>query len=84
MAKKENGWWLTGLESAIADIQLFGSDRQISLAHKFAGNFVKNKHALLDEFLNGLRCDLRKELRLPATPEKIKHLRIIPGSENNP
>ena len=72
------------LESAIADIQLLGSDRQISLAHKFVENFVENKHALLDELLNDLRFDLRKELRLPTASKKIKHLRIITDSENNP
>ena len=72
------------LESAIADIQLLGSDRQISLANEFAKSFAENKHAQLDELLNDLRFSLRKELRLPTASKKIMYLRITSDSENNP
>jgi len=45
------------LERAIADIQLFGSRRQIELAQKFAEDFAKTGNATLDELLEDLRQD---------------------------
>jgi len=51
-------------ESAMADIQLFGSKRQVELAQKIATDFAKNQTVLLDPLLGNLREDLRKMLHL--------------------
>ena len=52
------------LEKAIADIQLFGTLKQIRLSREFALKFSQNKIADSTELLNELRNDLRKELNL--------------------
>jgi hypothetical protein len=51
-------------ESAIADIQLFGTSRQVELAQKISMEFAKNKNVILDSLLADLREDLRKLLHL--------------------
>ena len=60
-------------ESAIADIQLFGSPKQVILTNRFATDFVKNKTASLNPLLEEFRRDLRKELE--ALPGKLIFLR---------
>jgi len=70
------------IEGAIADIQLFGSAKQIDLAQKFATEFAKKGGALLDELLEELRDDLRNELKLGSIAVNIKSLRIINGLNN--
>jgi hypothetical protein len=67
------------LESAIADIQLLGSDAQVRLATEFAQKFASEKSATLDQVLESLRRDLRKELNLGAASERVVHLRIGGG-----
>jgi hypothetical protein len=67
------------LESAVADIQLFGSAEQITLVRKFAEEFAAERSAGLEDLLESLRADLRKELDLGISPAKIVHLRILPG-----
>jgi len=69
------------LESAIEDIQLLGTDKQIKLAIRFAEEFARNNKADLDELLNDLRSDLRKELKLEIAANRIKHLRIASDSD---
>ncbi len=71
------------LEAAIADIQLFGSPRQIELAQKFTEDFANTRSAGLDELLEDLRQDLRKELRLETVPKSMKYLRIISNFDQN-
>jgi len=63
-------------ESAVADIQLFGSPEQVKLARKFALDFAAQGAAALDPLLNSLRADLRQELQLPSLEETITYLRI--------
>jgi len=63
-------------ESAVADIQLFGSPEQVKLARKFALDFAAQGAATLDPLLNSLRADLRQELQLPPLEESITYLRI--------
>ena len=63
-------------ESAVADIQLFGSPEQVLLARTFALDFAAHGTAPLDPLLNSLRKDLRHELALPAIAETITYLRI--------
>lgn len=55
-------------ESAIADIQLFGTKRQVELAQEIAMEFAKNKTVSLDALLGDLREDLRKLLHLEHVP----------------
>ena len=38
---------------------------------------AENKNGKLDELLNELRQDLRKELNLEKAPQQMKYLRII-------
>ena len=64
------------LESAVADIQLFGTPRQVNLVQRFASDFAARGSASLDGLLADLRTDLRAELNLEAVPENIVHLRI--------
>jgi hypothetical protein len=67
------------LESAVADIQLFGSPEQIVLVRKFSAQFAAESGAGLEDLLESLRVDLRKELDFGASPASIVHLRILPG-----
>ena len=68
-------------ESAIADIQLFGSPEQVLLARTFALDFASNGTAPLDPLLDSLRKDLRRELKLPAVENRITYLRITDGKQ---
>lgn len=63
------------LESAVADIQLFGTPRQVDLVQRFASDFAAKGNASLDALLADLRVDLRAELDLEAVPKNIVHLR---------
>jgi len=62
-------------ETALADIQLFGTPKQVRLAQEFAVGFATNLTNSLDELLEDLRRDLRQELELEAVPPTIKYLR---------
>src|SRR6218665_822827 len=64
------------LEKPIADIQLFGTIKQIEIAQKFADSLVNNQEGNLIELLEELRQDLRKELNFEKASLKIKILRI--------
>jgi hypothetical protein len=63
-------------EKAVADIQLFGSPRQVKLAQDFAVGMAESGSYSLDEIMIDLRQDLRKELLLPEVPAKIKYWRL--------
>src|SRR6267378_2161748 len=63
------------LESAIADIQLFGTPCQVELVQGFALEFAKNRTAQADDLLKDLRRELRTELGLETVPDRILHLR---------
>jgi len=70
---------MEGLESAVADIQLFGSPDQVRLARDFAVEFAAAGGAGLEDLLESLSADLRKELDLGEPAARIVHLRILPG-----
>lgn len=57
------------LESAIADIQLFGSAEQVRLAQAVASAIAPSGGGQLDSLLAVLRRDLRRELNLEAIAE---------------
>ena len=59
------------LESAIADIQLFGSPEQVQHAQKFAHDMAATGAGELDSLLAVLRRDLRKELNLNAVTKPL-------------
>ena len=64
------------VESAIADIHLFGSKRQIELAKQFSDEIAKKNEGSTLELLLLLRDDLRKGLNLEKTSENIQFLRF--------
>ncbi|UYK79897.1 hypothetical protein NG829_16300 [Xanthomonas sacchari] len=70
----EESW--VGIESAIADIQLFGSTRQVHLAQKFAHEMSQDQTSFATTLLEELRHSLRRELELPPAEGPIIHLRF--------
>ena len=68
--------WAEKLESAIADIQLFGSARQVAMAKQFASEMAAESAASTDNLLSDLRKELRQELILENVPGDLKFLRI--------
>jgi len=74
--KKVTRKMANNLESAIADIQLFGNEKQIKLAFDFSKALAKNEFSPSDNLLIQLREDLRKELKLSRVSREISHLRI--------
>ncbi len=63
------------MESAMADIQLFGKESQINQAKHFMEEFQKTGKGPLDELLNTLRDDLRKEMNLSKVKTNIQWFR---------
>lgn len=72
--ESSNRW--ADIESAVADIQLFGTPKQVEMARRFAEEFAKNRSAALDSLLSDLRESLRTELQLESVAAGIMHLRI--------
>lgn len=64
------------VESAIADIQLFGSPQQVRMAADFARTISSEGGASMDALLLNLRNSLRAELKLEGVDGKIFHLRF--------
>jgi hypothetical protein len=73
------------MESAIADIQLFGTRDQAIAAKKLATDLAEQGSASLDDLLLSLRSELRRELRLEQIAGGITHLRYPEKSaKDNP
>jgi hypothetical protein len=76
------------LESAIADIQLFGNAAQVAAAQTFALRFTSEREASLDDLLNTLRVALRRELGADIVETPLVFLRIdrnkVRGTPNEP
>lgn len=70
---------LRDMESALADIQLFGTKAQVKLVMDFADEFENKKAASLDPLLNSLRQDLRKELGFDQIDGNVKWVRSEGG-----
>jgi hypothetical protein len=70
---------LKNMESALADIQLFGSKKQVQLVEDFASEFAQANLASLDPLLNSLRQDLRKELGYEQINSNVKWVRFEDG-----
>lgn len=70
---------LEDLESAVDDIQLFGTPRQVAAAQEFARNMAQHSEASLDDLLAELRSDLRRELKLDPLEGNRVFLRFSKG-----
>jgi hypothetical protein len=64
------------LEQAVADIQLFGSPKLISLVQIFCLEMASKQEASLDDVLFMIRANLRAELGESAISGRIQWLRI--------
>lgn len=64
------------LESAIADIQLFGNTSQVEKLQKIFEEQQSTGDASLNELINDLRNELRKELNLPQISGNVQWVRI--------
>jgi len=71
------------IESAIADIQLFGSISQVEFAQIAAKTFAETGQVSFDDLLNDLRDDLRNELELDTLSSRRQILRIVPKKPNH-
>jgi hypothetical protein len=63
------------MESAVADIQLFGTDSQVTKLNAFLNEFERTKKGPLDPLLSDLRDDLREEMKLSGLKESVKWFR---------
>lgn len=71
------------LETAIADIQLLGTQKQIELAQQFADQMAQTGSGDALELLIQLREDLRKELSLEVAKRNLKIFRLGVRSRAN-
>lgn len=71
------------LETALADIHLFGSVEQIKLVKKLANEYVNKGIMDAGDLLTSLRKDLRHELGLEQTAEKWVIFRMIKGKRKS-
>jgi len=67
---------ISKLESAIADIQLFGTTKQVGLVQRFTAQIASEGSAQMDDLLKDLRQDLRIELRLEPIAAIPVHVRF--------
>jgi uroporphyrinogen-III decarboxylase len=75
-----------GVESAIADVQLLGTPRQVALAVKFAEDCAGPTPASALDLLRQLRDDLRRELTLEPLdggPLQLRFNRHEPNGQAN-
>ncbi len=63
------------VETAMADIQLFGTDSQIAKAKKIMDDFQRTRCSSLDELLRDLRDDLRYEMDLSKIEGNVQWFR---------
>ena len=73
--KETDEEYFADLDSAIVDVQLFGTADQIAAAQKFAKQLAQHRMAQLSELLASLRDDLREELKLERVEGPIVVLR---------
>jgi len=74
------------LESAISDIQLLGTPAQVDKVLAWSSQFAKTgtqKDVNLQDLLEDLRQNLRKELGLSDIDKKIRHVKFTLASEAN-
>ena len=75
---------LNVLESAISDIQLLGTPKQVDKLLSWSGQFSEkgiHKDINLQDLLEDLRSNLRKELGLTKIDTEIRHIKFTLASE---
>ena len=75
-SNRENNDLNHNIETAIADIQLFGSPKQIELAQNMAEQLATSGTGESLELLKELRADLRKSVNLEKVPAKFRFVRF--------
>ena len=70
-----------GLESAIADIQLFGTEDQAQMAKKLAEDIAGQENASVGSLLMSLRDTLRCELNLGTLNKEPIQFRLKPKGQ---
>ncbi len=75
---------LAELESAVAEVQLFGTSGQVALVRRFATEMAHRDTASPDDLLEALRNDIREELGLEALSGPILWLRFGGNKEGDP
>ena len=73
---KPGSQYLADIETAMADIQLFGRDSQIEKANETMDKLQQGENGLVNELLRDLRNDLRKEMDLSRIKGNVQWLRI--------
>ena len=71
-------------ESAVVDLQLFGSTSQIQMVDLFTKEFGETRKASLDPLLNSLRSELRRELGYEQVDLNVKWLRLEGSPDVSP
>ena len=79
--RKPEPKYFRDVESATADIQLFGTESQIQKLNTFLDEWKATNKGSLDNLLIDLRNDLRRELDLPAVPGGLLWFRPERGVE---
>lgn len=84
--KETDAAYFADLDSALVDVQLFGSPGQIAASQKFAKELAEHRAAELSELLASLRNDLRDELKLERVDGPLVVLRptFDPKKRNDP
>ena len=72
----EGSEYFKDMESAIADIQLFGDVQDVEIVKEFLEEFSSKGHASLDPLLLRLRNKLRKELDYGELEGNVRWLRF--------
>lgn len=73
--RKSNDYMLE-IEQAVSEIQVLGNETQIKLIKKLAIEVADGKRGDMEPLLISLRDDLRKELNLKHSNEKIIYFRM--------
>ena len=79
---KPGSQYFADMETAMADIQLFGADSQIEKAKKIMDEFQKTRCGPVNELLTDLRDDLRREMDLSRIKGDVQWFR--PGGVTTP
>ena len=67
--------YFTDMETAMADIQLFGTESQIEKAKEVMDEFQRTKYGPVNELLRELRDDLRQEMDLSKIKGNVQWFR---------
>ncbi len=73
----------SGWAQIVGDIQLFGSEEQVELTHKFANGYANQNTSDTTELLESLKHGLRNELGLSKLKQNYFWFRVRRKSDNN-